>query len=398
MRRLTIAWLALTAVAGAVRAQSAPPLDFAVPDAPAFMLLEVEAGNILRPTTTRDFAISLSDFIGSGAALVVPETFAAEFAPFLLMRGDRLTLEEYRKAPWQYRLRVSAATSRAGAGTPTQLALGLRATVLDGADLRTHPQAEALQQMAAALTRQLLDADNAVRARIAEEKRFDTSQATQERLDSLREAREYGRDVSDSAVRERLLRIPRFRPDAIPDAMVEAERTADQRLREEEAHDALREFVREFQEEHWNATVLDVAVAARAAGQDTTGRDLRLDGYAAWATYGTGIGQWGQLLLGATAGADRDTASGNFAGRFALSTRLYLGSNHYKLLVEGRADLADGRPPQWFLVSGGEARLPFGAWVTFAAGLAYDGATREAGLVTNAAVKFDLPGLAGWTP
>lgn len=341
---------ALSILTSSARAQQVPPdwelldqlrLDFAVPDAPAFTLLQVTPSTILRPTTVRELGIAVSDFLGSGTTITIPQAFAAEFSPGLLIGGPDLTVSRYARTPWLYRLRVSAATQRAtGTAKPSQVALGLRIGIIDGADLRTHP---------------------AYRQR---QTRFAT-------------------EINDlmAAVRRRLGPME-GQPIAVDDL------SAEERQRLEALMNGIREG---WEDKQWNATTLDLAVGMRLSGNDTTARDLGVDRYAAWLTLGTGFGTWGQLLVGTQAGAQRDTLTGDFDAYGSSAARLYVGTNNYKLFVEAQGSFTQDESARWLVNSGGEARFPLGGWITFSAGLEFDG--DETGLVTNFSVKFGLPGV-----
>ena len=87
-------------------------VDFAIPDAPAFKLLNSEPSSILRPTTVRELTTTFSNFVQNGSSLTIPNAIAIEFSPGLLVSGQTLSLDAYRKLDWWYRLRVSGATLR----------------------------------------------------------------------------------------------------------------------------------------------------------------------------------------------------------------------------------------------------------------------------------------------
>src|SRR5688572_9352368 len=59
-------------------------VDFAIPDAPAFVLVKVEDSKILRPVSVRDFALGFSNFQDDDGDFDVPDAFGVEVAPFLL--------------------------------------------------------------------------------------------------------------------------------------------------------------------------------------------------------------------------------------------------------------------------------------------------------------------------
>jgi len=147
----------------------------------------------------------------------------------------------------------------------------------------------------------------------------------------------------------------------------------------------------EWEDQHWNSRVLQVAVAARAVAADSLGNRLAADKYAAWATYGDGFGTWGQILIGLNAGSERDSVTHRFESDASVSSRLYIGTNRYKGFVEGQGTFRHNRTAKWLLNSGGEAKFAFGGWITFAGGLEYDGETGTTALKTNFAVKWGLP-------
>ena len=113
-------------------------MNYSVPDAPAFKLLDTDPSNVLKPTSVRELAIGLSDFLRSDNSIVLPQSFAVEFSPGLLIGGKTLTLAGYRKHPALYRTRLSIATNRPeDAAAATTVAFGIRVTQIDQSDLRT---------------------------------------------------------------------------------------------------------------------------------------------------------------------------------------------------------------------------------------------------------------------
>ncbi|MGD2136454.1 MAG: hypothetical protein PVF27_09850 [Gemmatimonadales bacterium] len=317
--------------------------QYAVPDAPAFVLTEAAPSTILRPSSVRELGIALSDWIGADAQLTIPQAFAAEFAPALLVGGPSLTVSQYREAPWLYRLRVSVATRRPEGGTtPTTIALGVRATLLDDADLR------------------LSDAYRARATQIASE------------INALREA-----------VRERV------GPMVSLDTLSRGGLTVAERDRLDSLMNALTADWEDVQNEHWNGRSLDVAFGLRSSGSALDGSDQQLDRVAGWLTYAAGMGTWGQLLLGATGGAERDPATGEMSGVASAAFRFYLGTNQYKLFAEADVGFGQDGSETWMFGAGGEALVPLG-WITFSAGFERDELTGEARLATAFGVKVGV--------
>lgn len=358
MRR-RLSGLALLWSVGAVSvagAQVPPPpqsllkdlkLDFAVPDSPAFEVLEASPSSILRPTTVRELAAAVADLVGSGVSITIPRTFAIEFSPGLLIRGEHLTVPQYQNAaPW-YRLRLSAGTRRpVGSTLATQLGFGVRTSIIDKADLRTNMQ---YRRWATGLS----------------EKRTDFYIAA---------ARRRGRNVSRNL-----------------DSLL----TPDERMEVLALDDSLRNGWKWKDREgwegrRWNAESMDVAFALRAAASDSTASDLKIDRLSIWGTYSVGFQSWGQALFGVTGGGKRKTLDADLMLDATTSARVYFGTNQYKVFLEGQGSFMNRVSPKWLANSGGEIALPWDFWADFSASLEYDPSTRETSLGTHFSTKLGL--------
>jgi hypothetical protein len=314
-------------------------VDFAVPDAPAFELLGVDPSTAVRPSSVRAFATSLSDFTGGGELFHIPRAFAVEVSPALLIAGKRLTLARYQDNPQLYRFRLSAATLRSEAGSATQLALGMRMSLRDDADLRTN--------------------------------------------------KEYIRDATDVATainniyveaRKRMGRPDPANPRPI--ILTDSER--------QQVENILKPFRDRYAQTAWNASAFDISAGARASAQDSLGNGLRMEQYALWGTWAAGFGSWGQLLVGVQGGMLRDSVTTEFGTSGSLSARFYAGTNELKIFVEGQGRAAQHELPDWLLHAGGEARLIPRLWTNFSAGVQWD-ETRDARLVARFTVKMGTP-------
>jgi hypothetical protein len=314
-------------------------IDFAVPEAPALSLFQVSKSSILRPGTVREFAALASDIVSDDGKVTVPEELGLEVSPAMLIAGPRLSLSAYQKAPWFYRLRLSAAVKRQGSRL-TNLAFGLRTAVLDRADLRTNP---GYVQDATDMAREINDI-------FADQNReAPPTPGTELSLDDL---------------------------------------TPERRARLDEVAERLKKRV---EERAWNADILDVAAGALASARDSTGADLSLMQLAGWLTYAKGFGRWGQLLLGARASALRDSLTREFSGGGSVGTRLYAGVNQYKVFLEAERRWTTG-DDESLLGAGGEARLMNGGWIQFSTGLSWAGGGKPK-LVGNATFKLGVLGL-----
>lgn len=325
-----------------IRADGAGPfvkdyrIDFAIPDAPAFKLLEVDQSTILRPQTVRDLVLAFDGFRGNGNAFVVPKQLGIELSPGLLIGGGQLTLADYTARKLLYATRLSAATSRDSLNRGV-LAAGVRISLVDEQDIRSKGGG-GTDPVVTALTQRILDVYLAARQRVG----------------------------------------PRA-----PITLTESERAL-----VEMVSDSVRRY---WAEKYWNAGSIDVAFGARANTSDSLGHDPRLDEAAGWLTYSNGLQGWGQLLLGAKLGAARD-ASGAFHAANSVAARLYVGSNALKAFGEVQQALASNTDAQWLLNGGAELRLPGIAWIDASAGYASGGLDGRGRVISSFKIKVAAPG------
>jgi hypothetical protein len=357
-------------------------LEFAVPDAPAFTLLEVDQSQILRPTSVRELALAVSDFVGNGTTLSIPRTFAVEFAPALLLDGPHLTTAQYQRRDWLYRLRVSAATQRGGnAARPTQVAFGLRAGIVDRADLRHNDSTDAWRHFLTAMTAQLVQSKQALDDRLHALLAPEWVIAHPLAADSLlaqpdletRVAAAHRLEVPDSSL-GRLMAFLSEQPRPDVDR-------------------AIRQRRKDLQDHFWNAFSIQAAFALSARGNDTTGKDLKLVKYAGWLTVGGPLSGKGQWLFGSQVGGERDSVSSKVQFAATISSRVYIGTNAVKFFAEGQGKFLEAGLPRWLFNTGGEVTPNFGGWLTFSAGLEVDRRIHATSLVTNFAYKVGLPSL-----
>jgi hypothetical protein len=115
-------------------------VDLSVPESPAFTILDLTPETVVRPSSPREFASALLSGVDrngnfqSGTAL--------DFAPYLTLAGNQLTLRQYQD---NYRLRLASRTQFSFATTKgasdddksVRLALGFRITLWDQGDPHT---------------------------------------------------------------------------------------------------------------------------------------------------------------------------------------------------------------------------------------------------------------------
>jgi hypothetical protein len=315
--------------------------DYAVPDAPALLLLEIDENDLVRPSTVRELSVVVSGFTGAGG-LQLPKAAAVEFSPGLLFFGRRLTLQGYRRSAPFYRLRVSVATRRSEEDGPqTALAFGLRTSIIDGADLKT---SDGFQKAASRILLRAAEIDAAAEESAAELGGIHApvvyTPAQQQELDGLLEQfRRLAEAVADTA---------------------------------------------------WNKRVLDVAVGIRADA-DSNGTDLTAQQYAAWLTYGGGVSNWGQLILGVKVASDRDSTSGAFAMRASAAARFYGGTNRHKVYVDAQAAKRAEEKTDVMVSGGAELRVASGLWATLSVATEWDGNGPDGRLRARFAFKSGFP-------
>jgi len=318
-------------------------IDFAIPDAPAFKLLQVDESAILRPQTVRDLTVAVDGFRGNNNAFVVPKQFGVEVSPGLLIDTGRLTLNDYSAKKFLYATRFSGATGRDSLNRG-QLAFGVRFSLVDEQDMRTK-NAGGTDSVVTAFTQKILAVYDA---------------------------------AGDRAGRRPV-----------------AERKMPLTLNDEETNGikALRDSIKEYwAQRYWNATSVDFAIATRALTADSLGHDPKIDEVAGWLTYANGLSGWGQLLFGAKIGTARQ-AGGSLHASNTLATRLYIGSNVLKGFVEGQEAVGSNTDPKWLVNSGVEIRLPTIGWINASAGYASDINGGDPRVISSFKFKTAVPGL-----
>jgi len=305
-------------------------MQFAVPDAPAFKILGTQADNILRPSTTQELAVALSDPLINSS---LPSALALEFSPYLVIGGSSLTLRSYQESALQrilYHTRLSIASQRGKTtGDTTLLALGLRFTLLDESDLR-------LDESYIAKIFSFNDSVLALQTRIKDHFRGPApsfivkSKAERDSIDAK------AKDSTDIATRAL-------------DSSITLEREV-------------------AKKRNWNKPIIEFGIALAGASAESTGTQGIIGTRAAmWLVGAANLGSWGQLVLGLNSRLRR-SSSGSFSTiDGALSSRLYVGENAYKGFVQVESQIQDGTLRDLFQL-GGEIRLYGVVWLDYSAG------------------------------
>jgi len=328
-------------------------VDFAVPDLPAFKLLGTEPSNLLRPSTTELLSVITSNFY-NGTNLIVPQSFAAEISPMLLINANKLTLQEYDRNTILYSLRLSIGTMRSeGTNEAGRLSLGMRVSIIDQGDLKNDKEyREKLYQ----ITADLIDLDSLYEAEFLRLNNYDMIQV-----------------ATDSVKRKRM------------EAYIERKKGIS-------ADDRISQLKNQYKANNWNKQKLDVAYALLGDTPDSLLTKIKFSQHAFWLTYGHPISDWGQWLIGGNFMFISDST--NYIS-FALASRVYFGTNRIKGFLEAQYQRDDLLNSNNLLVNlGSELNLFAGIWINFYAGLEslkYGDESRKSQITSHFDVRFTLP-------
>jgi hypothetical protein len=313
-------------------------VDMAIPEMPAFKLLDVSSGTILRPGIPSELNTIVSSFFNDGN-IRLPKSLAIETSPALLISGSRLNRATYKQQKLLHALRFSAAVRQGDEEVGRDIAFGLRLGLVNEADLR--------------LDDSFADEDTTLLITPLLRRINDIHSRALERLGPP--GQRVGPPIYSKAERDEI--------------------------------DELSAMIRQrWAARHWNARAIDVAIGVRANSLDDQGRDTRVDGLAAWATYADGFGDWGQLLVGAHAGAQRTRDDDAYVQSLGFGVRLYVGTNLIKGFVEVQNELQEDSRSDLFANSGAEVRLFDWIWAAGSLGFARD---PDGGTTTRTSLKFN---------
>lgn len=272
-------------------------IDMAVPDYPAFAILDAHPTTILRPSKLRTVALTLAGIAAQGA---IPSSFALEVAPYGLAAGNQ-SLASYRSNHLLNSLRISLGTGTDSSGGRS-VALGLRLTPIDNTDLRMNEAfLSSLFDIGAKITQiesncmgQVLAAQNMTRVQY-----LSLPPAQKASVDSL---------VRSCAAQNEVATL---------DSQIVSGRV-------------------KYQEQMWNGEILDIGLAVRGDSPDSLAKNSFLSGYGFWTTYAHPLfGQSGQILIGVNAASTRAAVSDSFMlASISLGARLYIGTNALKGFVD----------------------------------------------------------------
>jgi hypothetical protein len=340
-------------------------LDLAVPDHPAFSILGTTPADILRPSNVKELSVNLSDFFG-GSDLILPKAFALEAAPFLIARANKMTLADYDRNKIVYSLRLSLGTGSETLNKVnyTNLAAGVRFTLIDKGDLKNDP---AYRDELWSLTADELAMENKYKMEFL-----------QLENKSLIEV------ITDSVLNSKM---ESYIAEQKGDAMSIKLKNAKDR----------------YKEQNWNRQKLDIAYAFKTSSPDSLLKNVKAGKHAAWITGGLPVKDWGQVLIGLNyayviADSTDEAVNETFRYRYStvsLASRMYAGTNRFKGFLEVQYKYDGSVETNNFLLnSGAELNINNGIWLVLEAGIVWNDpgdAANDPVYRTGFSFRFNLP-------
>lgn len=364
--------------------QSEIRVNLAVPSNPAYMALNEQGGNLLRPSNPKEFSVAVSQFFQQGQ-LILPQNFGLEFSPSMVLRNGNLLKDSAKGECWDP-LRISLATAAApqasSSSTVEQLAIGLHYTYeKSGTSFEGYKQTlrHALQPLTddyearVDSLRKVYYRDNGITPRVI-------ASLTEDSLAKVITARNVWADSIYTTMGEKTISKGSF------DEMVKRVKT-------------------KYKRDSWNDFRLDVASAFVIWSPDTLARigldssmiadtlarfqSLSFWGGASFPLFGT---NYLQGLVGGNYEIGRTALDSAYKSVLTLNGRLYVGTNRLKGFVEGQYKQDQIIDFNSFLTSlGVEFNLYDGIWVHFFVGLESNLDTQKSRMVSNFNFNLTLP-------
>jgi hypothetical protein len=351
-------------------------LNFVVPDLPAFKILGTEPTDLLRPSTPKAIAASLSSF-NSNNKFVIPKAFAIEVSPALLLNSNKgpTELKEYAKNAVvnSFRISVGSVADTLLSKSGRSIALGLRISLINEGDFGT--DVESQQLLAAALHKFRLNSDTALKQFAIEKGLKEEYNASLNKEDGLEFFEiKYQKQFNEYLANE-------------------------DEVNQKEFSSSVKKFKDDYKEKHWNDEKLDLAFAVMTSSPDSLAKNLKFNQAQFWLTWAhkTGKTNKSQLLAGINAQVVKNlldtvpiTKDKSYFN-LSVPVRLLFGTNRVKGFAEGQYKY-DGvlKESNAFLSIGAELNIVDGVWVNFHGGFRIGSKSKSTAIV-NLNLKLTLP-------
>jgi hypothetical protein len=313
-------------------------LDFAIPDHPAFNIIDNNDDKILRPSNSQEiFSFVYSNFF-NGTAPFIPKNFSIEFSPGQLIGIKKITLDDYMKDNSKrilYDIKFSLGAKLNDQDSLRNLAAGLRIPWIDKTSLLNNPGF-------------VKDMFKSLRS---------TSDLRSEFIDSLR----------IQGVKFNGLLIS---PENIA-ADEELERHVDSLFQDysRKTPRSLQSIRTKYKDANWNKLKFETALAVRYSSQDSLFQNIHYTKFIIWNTLAFPLRNWGQGLLGLNISNEKndslnsnlDTIKYSYTN-FTFSSRFYAGSNNLKAFLEGSLKYNSSHFLQPSVNIGAELNITNGLW------------------------------------
>ena len=401
-----------------------PEWDFAVPDIPAFKALGTEPVDVLRPSTTRKLSVMIDDLLINGE--VIPESFAAEFNPYLIIY-DSAYLSIPSKAPLFVRtFRLSVGTDRTMGSLTSKAAVGVRVTILDKGDVQKTDKAIFEQTLKEEIDLILNGEDSKTASLIKTS--ADQNQA------------QYLKDIGLDDLSPRLIspalknelehfanavaNFPELNPaDYIftddklfkssdqsslflsqkkkEEFVQKFETLLQRRYSDEQIHERFNEKLtrtkRRVENLTWSRNKIDLGAAITGIAKDTLIRSLHAQSYNGWGSWALSTGKRSQFLTGVHYNLSQDSLDNKFRSHGTISAREFFGSNTLKWYIDSQLRIEEGNtlsPTNYNLsaATGLEWAILGKLWLNFYVGYQDDLTSKKDQLIGNIDLRYALPG------
>jgi len=323
-------------------------LDFAVPDLPAFNGLETEPGNLLRPSTPKDFSIIANEFF-NGSNIIIPKIIAIEVAPVTLIKYNKLTLQDYQRNPVLYNSRISVGTFRDSTNL-SRMSVGYRTTLINKGDIKNDKNLKELM----------------VHLRNINRTRNEFYDSELERL-GITEF-EFATDtVLQQQLEESFDQISSYR-------------------------DSLQSLLMDYREnKFWNAEKLDIAFCFVGSSPDSGAGNIQYNSLWFWTTYARPVGENGQLMWGINTNFHKEDGSKYM--NIGIPARFYIGTNILKGFIEGQYQYKQQVETNNLVMKlGCEYNFYKSLWFNFSAGFYKDLTNHTSDFISTFKLAYAIPG------
>lgn len=347
-------------------------LNFDVPDMPAFKLLGSDPSDLLKPSSPKALALTMSPFYDS-QKFVIPKSFAMEISPALLINADKGPVEliKYSENAWinSFRISLGTATNTTLSPDGRLLALGFRITPVNKGDLTI---------------------DIGFQKKISE------------RLAKFRE-RVRENYLSEFAIMKNIdVSAVDWEAEIFSDKKLKAQFDEYVNSREDQSDVSINKEIdqmkMQYKKDNWNATKFDIALALLSSSPDSLTKNIRFNEASLWLTYALRCGKKGQLLAGLKSSINKisDETSGSSGTEafvdISVPVRYLLGTNRVKGIGEFQYEyMGVVKTSNVLLNLGIELNLTDGLWMDFTAGLQNNATDGSTSFITNLNVKLTFP-------